>query len=207
VRSIVTAKLLLGSCVVFGAVSVLTMACGAGGSGRGSGLGGGNAGDGGRGAGAGMIASARADEAGTRLKPNAITGSDGSKHYLGTFRDGARNEDCSFTTLADGSLRCVPPTSPMKIVNAVYADAQCTQLLAQVATECAAPPKYLGVTDDCGRTTAVYAFGPAYSGAQIWLKDGSGHCMGYQASAGETYLVAGAPVDLTSFVAGTVGPE
>ncbi|HVY44357.1 MAG TPA: hypothetical protein VHB21_00700 [Minicystis sp.] len=44
------------------------------------------------------LSDAFADEAGSPLRPIVITGSDGSKHALGTFRD---TEDGSFATSPD----------------------------------------------------------------------------------------------------------
>lgn len=100
--------MLVGSFAIFGVVAT-GQACASnaarfgtggndGGQGAGSGSSGGQAGHGG-----GIVANAKADESGTRLKANLVTSPDGAKHYIGTFHDAQRNETCFFTQLGDGS--------------------------------------------------------------------------------------------------------
>jgi hypothetical protein len=46
-------------------------------------------------------------ENGTRLRARVFASSDGARQFE-TWHDNQRNEDCSFRTAADGTLRCMP---------------------------------------------------------------------------------------------------
>src|SRR5215212_7630887 len=58
------------------------------------------------------VPSAKADPTnGARLKAKVRTGEDGTKEYIsGIWYDAERQEECAFTTAADGKERCMPPS-------------------------------------------------------------------------------------------------
>jgi hypothetical protein len=72
---------------------------------------------------------------GTRLRARVIVSSDGAEQFAG-WHDSSRNEDCSFTTAADGIMRCEPTGLG---VGGIFSNATCTQLVAYQAAACSAP--------------------------------------------------------------------
>jgi hypothetical protein len=190
-----TAEALVGSCIVF--VAVVTCDGGgssAGGSGASSGGGGRN------GSGGGIVSSARADEPGSRLKVNFVDGADGSKHYLGTFFDAERNEDCSFRQLADGSYRCVPTDGTAVLANSYYADAGCTERLATFSATCSGPaaPKYI-LEYAQNACPTLYTAGAKHASTTIYV---GAACSMTTAPQGVDFYTVGAAVELSSFVGG-----
>jgi hypothetical protein len=87
------------------------------------------------------VTEARADpyQSGTRLKASYWAGTDGSKQFTG-WHDSQRNEDCSFTTAADGSTRCTPNAA---FSSTYFADANCTQPVYVVGSTCESLPPYV----------------------------------------------------------------
>jgi hypothetical protein len=168
-RILHAAKLLVGSWIVLGACVATWGACG--GSKGSGGLGGNAGGKGSGGHGGGVMPSANADEGGSRLKANIIKGSDGSKHYIGTFHDTMRNEDCSFRPAVDGKTRCLPDAV---VVGPFFGDAACTMPLVSAPSACA-NPSYGSKISSCGLGEDLFKIGPKATGTIY--NNSSGTCM------------------------------
>jgi hypothetical protein len=191
-----------------------------GGGGRSSAVGRGGAGGGGDGA-AGSdsgigdalldpVTTAIADPiSGSRLRANYRLGSDGSKEYLpGSWFDTMLGQDCSFTTAADGVLRCLPEG----IAPIAYSDAACTTPVLMIPAGCSTPT--YAVTDDSatcalpGGVTHVHSVGAAVTPANLYTQAGGGNCPGAGTPpAGFTYLGVGAEIAASTFVAASLGHD
>jgi hypothetical protein len=119
----------------------------------------------GAGVGAGMP-EAYADESGTRLKANYVTGADGSRHYLGTFYDSQRAEDCDFQVMSDGSFLCLPTVGVADMFYYAYPDSNCIQSQkfqrippfdATAACGATAAPRYYVETDATQCVSNIYS--------------------------------------------------
>jgi hypothetical protein len=156
-------------------------------------------------------------QGGSRLKVNYYAGADGSKQATGTMHDSQRNEDCSFTTAADGVFRCLPTNAAnnagtIRLGGPIWADSSCTTPLVQVLKGCAAPP--YGVATDaptCGPAkTHVYAIGSRFTGTTSY-EGTPGNCGGNPALSSleftYDYYAVGAEVPASSFVQATVQTE
>jgi hypothetical protein len=191
-------KLMVGSWVVLGACVATWGACG------GSHSSGGLGGNGGKGAGGhgGMLPSANADEAGSRLKANIIKGTDGSKHYVGTFHDTQRNEDCSFKPAVDGKTRCLPDAA---FTGPYFEDATCMNALVSVPSACVAPA-YGAKAAACGLGQNIYKIG-AKSTTTTPYVSAPGGCMAGTAPPNASLYTLGAEQAPTAFVEGTAATE
>ncbi len=94
-------------------------------------------------------AKADVNQSGTRLKARFYAGADGSKQFVG-WHDTLRNEDCAYGVAADGETRCIPSGKP---VSNIFADAACTQGLADVFKGCATPPTVVSTVQNLPNTT------------------------------------------------------
>lgn len=202
------AKLVAGSTAVFlgvvtcgGVAEHLADTTGAGGgSGASSARSSGKGGTGGHGG--GIIGDAYADESGSRLKANYVTGADGSKHYTGTFFDSQRNEDCSFQQMADGTYLCLPTDGVGTVQAQVFSDSGCTQPVTEVAPPQATLPgicgesptaRYLVVIDNyCVTSISSTHLVSCYTGQP-------GSCVPLSVQC----AVADPPIPLSSFASGT----
>lgn len=198
-RILEAAKLMVGSWVVLGVCVATWGACG--GSRDMHGLGGSAGGKGSGGNGGSMVPSANADEGGTRLKANTIKGTDGSKHYVGTFHDTMRNEDCSFKPAVDGKTRCLPDAL---FVGPYFADSGCTMPLVASPTACVAP-QYGSKPAACGLGEDIFKLGAKSNASMVYLANGG--CMATTPPANATLYPLGAEQAPTSFVEGTAASE
>ena len=151
------------------------------------------------------VPSANANLSGTRLKANYVAGIDGSQVFTG-LHDSQRNEDCAFTTAADGLLRCLPSGSyPV----GVFTDAGCTQPTIGVAKGCTGTYGIVATATTCGAQTHVYTLGPALVGAKTY-SESDGMCIAYPATDLTTLettfdlYTLGAEVPASSFVQGAM---
>jgi hypothetical protein len=158
------------------------------GSGSSGGNGGGSNGSGsssgGKSSSGGPVPDAYADQtqSGSRLKAEYYVGGDGSKQWDYSFQDTARNDEhCSFSTAADGSIRCLPSGIQAGIF---YSDANCSVSIAYVVTPCATTPAYATSTATTSACPAkyeyhVYAVASKYTGTVYTGTPGS--CSAYAA--------------------------
>jgi hypothetical protein len=198
-RILESMKLLVGSWIVLGACVATWGACG--GSHGSGGLGGNAGGKGTGGHGGGVVSSANADEAGSRLKANIIKGSDGSKHYVGTFHDTMRDEDCAFKPAVDGKTRCLPDAV---FVGPYFADAACTMPLVAAPSACAVP-KYGSKVAACALGEDIFKLGGKMTGT-VYANQG-GTCMTATVMPNLTLYTVGAEQAPTQFVEGTSATE
>ncbi len=198
-RILEAAKLMVGSWVVLGVCVATWGACG--GSRDMHGLGGNAGAKGSGGNGGNMVPSANADEGGTRLKANTIKGSDGSKHYVGTFHDTMRNEDCTFKPAVDGKTRCLPDAS---LPGPYFSDSACTTALVASPSACAAP-QYAAKPAACGLGDDIFKIGAKSTASMVYVA--SGGCMATTPPANATLYAIGAEQAPTGFVEGMSATE
>lgn len=115
---------------------------------------------------------------GGRLSPGELVADDGPRLPSGTFRDAALDRVCSFSELADGSLRCLPTFAPadgalVGQTSTLYSDAACTTevqiLTARSSCEAYAFDYVYGFDVDFG--THVYPVTGPYDGPLYLLGD------------------------------------
>ncbi len=162
------------------------------------------------------ITTAQADtsQSGSRLKAKYVAGVDGSKQFNG-LHDSQRNEDCSFGTAADGVLRCLPGGANTTL--GLFADAACTQPLAETSKGCA-PSAYATTTDitvGACNTMAhehVFMLGSAFTGTTVYSK-GPTTCAPYAGTGANPFTTSfdfysvGSEVPASSFVQGSLQTE
>lgn len=105
------------------------------------------------------VPNAMADDwyaSGSRVKIRYYEASDGAKQFIG-WHDAERDDDCSFTMHANGTVRCLPGGATY----AFFADAGCTIAIAFMAKG-AAVPKYAVKSEASG--VRIYASTKPYSG-------------------------------------------
>ena len=161
--------------------------------------GGGGGGDAGSGSGVDPNDGARS---GSRLKLTWYVFSDGTRQWDG-FYDAQRKEHCDiYTDWADGNAYCVPETTGY----VVYADAACSQKLAQVYRDpnCAAASYGYVLdyaSDGCTTSPAHLYLRSAKTGtATYYLPDGAGGCAGPYTDASYDYYQVGAEVPTSQLV-------
>ncbi len=154
------------------------------------------------------VSEANADSvSGSRLKAYYVNGEDGSKaSMVDRWYDSERFEDCSFRTMYDGSLRCIPVD---KITEAnVYADAGCTKPVLKYKGGCL-PTKYTTATtyDYCSGTPKqrIYPTMEQVS-VQVYFMAPNG-CTVAGVAPGVDYFATGPEILPSSFVAGTMGHD
>lgn len=111
-------------------------------------------------------------QSGSRLKAKWVSGSDGSKQFVG-FYDSERSEDCSFQKAGDGTTRCMPASSG-SVYNAFFSDAGCAQPLLSVpvgSVSCQAPKYGFTLLGGCGGSD-IRAVGSMHAG-QVFMKTSS----------------------------------
>lgn len=142
---------------------------------------------------------------GSRLKRRYYVGDDGSREPLYGYGwyDTERQENCIFTTAADGATRCVPQTAG-GASGFYFADSNCTQEVALVTTTCGAPlPKYIFKSTPqsgcAGGTSSIHLIGPQQNLTMYYLKSGE-TCLGVAVTAGQAFYTIGAEVPASSFV-------
>ena len=158
------------------------------------------------------VGDAKADTnvSGSRLKARNYVGSDGSKEWMG-WHDIQRNEDCAFTTAADGMMRCLP-FPYQATINLYYTDAGCTQPLAIGYKGCATTYATFSeaVAGSCVYNGTnhlhIYQLGGAFTGLQAFVKSGASCTATPTTSLTGTYDLysVGPEVDPSSFVAATI---
>jgi hypothetical protein len=148
-------------------------------------------------------------QSGSRLKAKYYPGADGSKQFIG-WHDSMLNIDCSFDTASDGMTRCLPQATG---AGAVFADAACTQPLAEVTKGCTAPAYIRSFTPGNGACAAgtdhLFAAGSLFTpGPTIYIGSPM-QCTGVPSSnVGEFDLYQeGTEVDVTQYVAASVQTE
>lgn len=147
---------------------------------------------------------------GSRLKLTWYVFSDGTRQW-DSFYDAERKEQCSISaTWADGNAYCVPQATGYL----VYADAACTQKLAQVYSDpnCAAASDGYVIdynNDGCTYTPAhLYLRGAKVSTTTYYLPDGAGGCAGPYSDTFYAYYQVGAEVPTSQLVKLTLsGPS
>ncbi len=156
------------------------------------------------------VSTANADpQSGTRLKATFRTGDDGSKEYVpGVWFDSMRNESCSFTTGADGKVRCLPAGA----AGGVYSDSACTNQVVAVPTGCTSPGygAMMDTTNVCGPNggpTHIYSLGAAQSPQTLYVMSGTTCYAAGPAGTQYTYYAMGSEVPASSFVAATAGHD
>ena len=153
----------------------------------------------------GVIPNANADESGSRLRANYVEGSDGSKHFLGTFYDTQRGEDCAFAETADGLYLCLPTVGIGATISTalLFEDAQCTQggskrvLYGQSCTEKSPSPLY---TIERDSLACIAAVSTAKRLPACYVLNGT-TCVQFTTS---TCDVVDQPLSFSTFVSGTV---
>lgn len=123
-------------------------------------------------------------ESGSRLKVMTHVGSDGSRFPGGWF-DSELNTECSWSTAADGSRRCLPNG----LTATYYSDAACTALLA-LQDPCGA--KQFAVVLDtaaaCGARRHIFPLAAQAFPVNVWTKSGNS-CFGVVTPDGELFSV------------------
>jgi hypothetical protein len=135
---------------------------------------------------------------GTRIRRRMGTTPDGAKMFLG-WRDTMRNEDCAFSSAADGALRCIPVGYAF-FVN-YYSDAQCTKDLP-VALCPGAPARGYAIKSvlGCGGppTSTVFPITGIHSGP-VYYGTGPASCAMTTAPATYTLFTVGPAIAPTMF--------
>jgi len=141
-------------------------------------------------------------ESGSRLKAQALVGSDGSRTPMPAMHDTQLDVDCTYALAADGVQRCLPvDAAPIS----GYAEGTCTMALVSSACPLFGYTSALGA--QCPRRRSVYAIGsPVVLTGAFYVKNGTS-CSGIAVPAGVTFYAVGGEMAPQSFVAGTVEVE
>lgn len=116
------------------------------------------------------------------------------------FVDTMTMKSCTNDTLADGSIRCLPPNTKTIEGDVYYADSACTKIVLVPTATCSAvvAPALFVDGDACGGVTKAYLGNGFFHGA-VFKKNAAGACV-----AGlpiDNYFSVGAEVPLTDFAA------
>lgn len=143
---------------------------------------------------------------GTRLKARTLNGEDGSRQTVIGWFDSQRNENCSFSPAADGSMRCMPATS-VSATGSYFVDAACTEeLVVVLVAQCTGIPKYATryvSQSDCLYGSSIYPVGAEYVGTALYVKNGTTCTATTTSPAQLRYFRLGAEVTAASFVRAT----
>lgn len=150
------------------------------------------------------IAEAQAAESGTRLKARWQVAEDGARQFVFQWHDSLRGETCSFTTAADGVLRCLPSTYAALTA---YTNDSCTQRAFGFAPTCgnASTPNTALVFEqaNCGTLYRAFELGAAVSSTGLYVISGASCISTGSTYAAYTFHLAGAEIAPGNFVAAT----
>ena len=110
---------------------------------------------------------------------NAYVGADGSKQSAG-MHDTMLNVDCTFATMSDGALHCIPTTTGLAPTTGklgFFADSACTQVVASTLSGCAMPQYASGSLSSGGcpysPTWHVFPVQGAFTGTSVYTMSGT----------------------------------